>query len=208
MAPYTFLRRWKLDRIFFSLMYRRGRAPWDTGVTPPELIEAIEGVNAEPAGHALDIGCGTGTNTLYLARHGWRTVGIDFAEPAIRQASRKLRDAGSLPGSARFVRMDAARLASVTPDARCSFVLDLGCFHGIPLDKRADYVRGVARWTAPNALFLLYSFSPRDIGGRMAGISPEDVHWVFAPAFSVERQEQGTDTSRGFSSGWYWLRRQ
>lgn len=204
----TLLRRWKLDRLFFSLMYRRGRAPWDTGVTPPELVEAIEGSNAEPPGHALDIGCGTGTNTLYLARHGWRAIGIDFAEPAIRLANRKRRDAKDLPGSADFFRLDATQLANVRPDPPCSLLLDLGCFHGIPLEKRAGYVQGVARWAAPNALFLLYAFGPRDIGGRTAGISPTDVPWVFGPHFAIERVIEGTDTSRGFTSAWYWLRRQ
>lgn len=208
MPALTFLRRWKLDRAFFSLMYRRGRPPWDTGVTPPELVEVVEGANAEPPGDALDIGCGTGTNTLYLARHGWRTVGIDFAEPAIRLANRKLRDAKDLTGSARFVRMDATRLANVRPDAPCSLLLDLGCFHGVPIERRSDYVRGVARWAAPNALFLLYSFGPRDIGGRMAGIAPDDMRWVFGPSFTVERVVEGVDTGRGVSSAWYWLRRQ
>lgn len=208
MAPLSLLRRWKLDRLFFSLMYRRGRAPWDTGVTPPELIAAVEGPNAEPPGNALDIGCGTGTNTLYLARHGWRATGIDFTEPAIRLAERKLRQSKDLAGSARFFRLDATQLATVRPDPPCSLLLDLGCFHGIPLEKRSGYVQGVARWAAPNALLLLYAFGPRDIGGRMAGISPDDVRWVFAPSFVVERAVEGTDTSRGFSSAWYWLRRQ
>ena len=208
MTPLSLLRRWKMDRIFFSLMYRRGRAPWDTGVTPPELVEAVEGPHPEPPGYALDIGCGTGTNTLYLARHGWQAIGIDFAEPAIRLANRKLRESKDLTGSARFVRMDATKLASARPDTRCSLLLDLGCFHGIPVDSRAGYVQGVTRWAAPNALYLLYSFGPRDIGGRSAGMTPEDVRWIFAPAFTVERVVQGTDTGRGFSSAWYWLRRQ
>lgn len=202
------LRRWKLDRLFFSLMYRRGRAPWDTGITPPELVEAIEGPNAEPAGFALDIGCGTGTNTLYLARHGWQAVGIDFAEPAIRLANRKLRESKDLTGSARFMRLDATQLAIVRPDNQCSLLLDLGCFHGIPIERRAGYAQGVARWAAPNALFLLYAFGPRDIGGRMAGVSAADVPWVFGPSFTVERVVEGKDTGRGFSSAWYWLRRQ
>lgn len=202
------LRRWKLDRLFFSLMYRRGRAPWDTGVTPPELVEAVEGANAEPPGYALDIGCGTGTNTLYLARHGWHALGLDFTEPAIRMANRKLRESKDLPGSASFVRMDATQLAFVRPDNPRSLLLDLGCFHGIPMERRAGYVQGVARWAAPNALYLLYAFGPRDIGGRMAGITPDDVRWTFAPHFTVERVVEGTDTSRGFSSAWYWLRRQ
>lgn len=77
------LRRW-----FFDLRYLRGRAPWDTGVTPPEVVDLIEGARLPP-GRALDLGCGTGTNTIYLARHGWEVVGVDFSAVAIRRARRR-----------------------------------------------------------------------------------------------------------------------
>jgi methylase of polypeptide subunit release factors len=60
MQLMTLTRRLRLDRLFFSLMYRTGRPPWDTGIAPPELVEAVEGPHALPPGRALDLGCGTG----------------------------------------------------------------------------------------------------------------------------------------------------
>src|SRR5579885_2975421 len=100
------LRQIKQDRWLFTIMYWRGRPPWDTGISPPELVEAIEGPQALPPGRALDLGCGTGTNALYLARHGWQVTGIDFAAPAIEQARRKAQAAGTPPGTVRFIRGD------------------------------------------------------------------------------------------------------
>lgn len=47
--------------------YRAGRPPWDSGVTPPELVAVVEGDNALQRGRALELGCGTGTNAVYLA---------------------------------------------------------------------------------------------------------------------------------------------
>lgn len=194
-------RRWD-----FTLAYLRGRTPWDSGISPPELVEAVEGPGALPPDHALDIGCGTGTNSLYLARLGWHVTGLDFAAPAISAACAKASSAGALAGSVRFLRADVTRSAELDLGPRCSLLLDLGCLHGIPLAGRAGYVAGVTRHAAPDALFLLYAFQTRPRGSRARGLSPDEVRALFAPAFVVERMVAGSDR-RGVGSAWYWLRR-
>ncbi len=201
------LRRLKLDRLTFSLAYLRGRAPWDTGIAPPELREIVEGLHALPPGCALDIGCGTGTTALYLARAGWRVTGLDFAAPAIRRARAKTRAAGSLPGAVTFLRADASRLEDRALDGPFTLLFDQGCLHGIPREKWPGYAQGVARHAAPDALFLLYAFGPRMLGAHPLGITSDEVRDLFAPAFTVECAVPGTDTGRGFASSWYWLRR-
>jgi len=90
----------------FDLQYLLGRVPWDTGVTPPEVVAVIERGDLAP-GRALDLGCGTGTNCIYLARHGWQAVGVDFSVLAIRRARRKARRAGL---DCRFYRADVTDL--------------------------------------------------------------------------------------------------
>ncbi|MFQ6101503.1 MAG: class I SAM-dependent methyltransferase [Anaerolineae bacterium] len=64
----------KIESWLFDLQYLLGRSPWDTGVTPPEVVELIASGDFPP-GRALDLGCGTGTNGITLARHGWEVVG-------------------------------------------------------------------------------------------------------------------------------------
>lgn len=203
------LRRLRLDRWFFTLMYWLGRPPWDSGISPPELVEAVEGGKGKaalPPGRALDLGCGTGTNCLYLARHGWRAVGVDFAAPAIARAQAKAARAGTLAGSVLFLRGEVARLETLGISAPCSLLLDLGCLHGLPVAARAGYAAGVARYAAPGALFLLYAFGPRMIGARRLGLTAEEVRSLFAGTFAVERTVQGSDRG-GIPSAWYWLRR-
>jgi SAM-dependent methyltransferase len=197
------LDRLGLRRLFFSLFYRVGRPPWDSGVTPPELIEVVEGPNALAPGAALDIGCGSGTNSVYLARHGWSVTGVDFASPALARAKEKARMARPLRGSTRFIQADVARLDTLRLDTPCTLLLDIGCLHSLPPEDRPAYAAGVARHAASGALFLLYAWE-RGPARRM-GVTPEDVGSLFAGAFAVQRVEQGTE--RGMPTAWYWLRR-
>lgn len=203
---FDFLRHVAFRRLFFTWMYLRGRTPWDTGVTPPELVLAVEGAGAMLPGRALDVGCGTGTNCLYLARHGWQATGVDFAPPAIARAREKARSAGKLPGSARFIRGDVTRLNELPIGAPCSLILDLGCFHGIDSDRRAAYAAGITRFAAPGALFLLYSFEPRLRHGRRLGATQSDIERLFAGKFRLEKLERGKAPD-GAASAWYWLRK-
>ena len=75
---------WK-RRILFGLAYLTGNTPWDTGVTPPEVIRLVQSGELMP-GRAVDLGCGTGLNAIYLVRHGWEVTGVDGAAAAIRRA--------------------------------------------------------------------------------------------------------------------------
>lgn len=190
----------RLGNLFFELRYLFGRPPWDTGVTPPEVTEAIEGGVLVP-GRALDLGCGTGTNCIYLARHGWETVGVDFSSLAIRRARRKARQAGV---EVRFYREDATDLAFLA--GPFDFVLDIGCLHSLPAERLSSYAGGLARLAREGGLYMLYAFVPNPNRPGPRGITPEEVRRLFAPAFAVERQEGGDDPT-GPRSAWYWLRR-
>src|SRR3990172_1030198 len=120
-----------LRRLFFNLWYN-WKPPWDTGISPPELMDFI---SHHPPGRALDLGCGTGTNVITLAQHGWQATGIDFAQRAIKKAHRKARQAG--------VNVDL-RVADVTRLEELSglfeLILDMGCYHSLPSAGRQAYL--------------------------------------------------------------------
>ena len=99
-----------LDRILYRLTYRLGTPRWDSGVPQPELEQLVRG---RAPGRALDLGCGTGADAVYLAGHGWQTTGVDFAPEAIASARRLASpstNAASTPASAAFFL--AAAMAS------------------------------------------------------------------------------------------------
>ena len=91
-----------LDRIMYRLTYRLGTPRWDTGMPQPDLEQLVR---RRAPGRALDLGCGSGADAVYLAGHGWQAVGIDFAPEAIAAAKKKAEDAGV---DATFVLGDAS----------------------------------------------------------------------------------------------------
>jgi SAM-dependent methyltransferase len=179
-------------RLWFGVWYwMPGRRPWDTGVTPPEVERFVA---SHRPGRAIDLGCGTGTNAVYLARHGWSSVGVDFAGRAIAKARRRARDAGV---SCTFVVGDVTALEVPGP---FDFALDIGCLHTIPVAGRGAYSAGLARVVRPGGTYLLYAFAP---GGVAVGLTAEDVRRTFAGMFDVVGVEEG----KGRPSAWYTLMR-
>ena len=194
----------------FNERYRIGQTPWDTGISPPELLESIENPPTGLPRRMLDIGCGTGTNCLTLAQHGWHTVGVDFAPLAIDIARQKTQahadDIARAGGSTHFLVADITRLAPPPLDERFSLLLDLGCLNGIPSSLHNDYTKKVAEQALPGALFLLYAHLPLAGRERPHGVTPDELDSLFAPTFRLERREMGT-APQGGQSMWNWLRR-
>jgi 2-polyprenyl-3-methyl-5-hydroxy-6-metoxy-1,4-benzoquinol methylase len=76
----------------FQLFYFLHFTPWERSDPPPELIALVEGEDASPAGKALDLGCGAGAQSVYLATKGWDVTGVDIvAAPSKQPASAPAR---------------------------------------------------------------------------------------------------------------------
>jgi SAM-dependent methyltransferase len=188
----------------FRLMYRRGMTPWDRGVPPPELIEVIEGERRLPAGRALDLGCGTGTTSVYMANHGWEVTGVDFVPRAIRAARSK---ATAARRSIAFVVGDVTRLRELPITPNVDLLFDQGCFHSLPEEAQPAYAREVTRMARSGATYLLYAFGRHDGAPRPRffpkGVMPDEVRARFSD-FDLVEARPGTDP---FGSHWYTLRR-
>jgi SAM-dependent methyltransferase len=196
------LRLLNRQRGFFRQAYRRGYMPWDTGISPPELVAVVEGEQALPPGRVLDLGCGTGTNSIYLAQHDWEAWGVDFTSQAIAQARRKARAAGV---AVRFLHGDVTRLDKLPLPSPFTLFFDLGCFHGLDPDRRASYARGLMRLAAPGSRYLLYAFEPCCLNGHAVGLTPEEVAATFAGIFAVQQVVWGTGGPTGGRAAWYTL---
>lgn len=182
---------------FFDRAYRRGRTPWDTGVTPPEVVEEVS--TLEP-GRALDLGCGTGTNVLWLVRRGWTAVGVDFSALAIESARRK----ADSTADAAFIEGDVTRLHELGVVGPFDLVLDIGCFHSVPMRRRDDYVRGVAAVARPGARMMIFAFGGWFRWPGSTRTREPEIHRRFGGAFELERVVRGRHPA---GSAWFYLRR-
>jgi SAM-dependent methyltransferase len=186
-----------LRRFLFQYWYF-GQPPWDTGISPPELLEFIE--HHKP-GRAIDIGCGTGTNVITLAQAGWDTVGVDFAPRAIKLARQKAHQAGV---QAAFFVKDATTLQGI--HGPFNFALDLGCFHGTPPARRINYLQQLDRILATDGFWLMYGFLKADPDSGESGVAAWDIDQILTFLALIWRRE-GFD-KRERSSAWFLFQKQ
>ena len=188
--------------LFFRAAYLFGFKPWDSGVPPPELVTFVEN---NPAGRSLDLGCGTGTNTIYLAQKGWDATGIDFVPRAIDNAKKKAAAAGVSP---KLMLGDVTRLTELGIGAGYNLLLDLGCFHSIPDAGRDGYVRGASAVAPSGATLLLFGFTRREKSSRLGprGLAQNEIRDRFTTGWELVRELAGQPIA-GYDAAWYTLRR-
>jgi len=175
-----------MRKIFFNLWYYR-EPPWDTGISPPELMQFIQ---THPPGLALDLGCGTGTNVITLAQHGWQATGVDFVWKAVRTAQRKAQRADL---KVDFRVDDVTRLRNLT--GPFDLILDIGCFHSLNQAGRERYIQNIDRLLAPSGIYLLYVFFKDDPAKKGPGLFESDLEPLFTALKLVQRSD-GTERGR------------
>ncbi len=185
----------------FIERYQIGSVPWDTNITPPEIVA----IAAElPPGKALDLGCGTGTNVRYMLEKGWEADGIDFVPQAVEMARAKL---AGFPAERYTVLCHDVTLLDQVTGLRAPFdlLIDIGCGHGLPLESQPKYVRDCAALLKPGGVFMVYAHAPTET--RAFGWSPDDIQRLFTADFDLVQQVLSIDTTNQSPSGWYRLAR-
>jgi ubiquinone/menaquinone biosynthesis C-methylase UbiE len=168
-----------------------GKAPWDSGISPPELFEFIQ---MHPAGRAMDLGCGTGTNVITLAKNGWRVSGMDFALRAIQIAKRKIKQAG--------LKADlcVGDVTNIKTDSQFDLVLDIGCFHGV--DDRAAYLTQLDKILIPGGFWLMYGFFKPAPHLPGPGLAAQDLDMISARGLTLLSRQDGFDKKER-ASAWF-----
>ena len=187
--------------------YTEGQVPWDDPLPPPEVVDFLA---ERPPGKALDLGCGYGRSTLYLARQGWQVDGVDFVPQAIAETARRMVKADLR----QQVRLHIASVSNLDFLAGpYDFVLDVGCMHALDEAELITYRDGVRRLLKENGRYLLYArlrqTDAAPDGPR--GVPEATIRDLFGDGFLLERYERGetqVEDKPAWSSGWFWFKRQ
>ena len=185
-----------LQKLWFNLAYYRNPV-WDTGISPQELMDFIA---SHIPGKALDLGCGTGTNVITLAKHGWEVIGVDFALRAISIAKKKAQQNNV---AVDLRQEDVTQLNSI--QGRFDLILDMGCFHSLPPDKRSSYILKINQLLSDSGTFLLYLFFTSSPVRYGPGASEEDIRFITHNLRVVERKDSTERNIR--PSAWFTLQK-
>jgi ubiquinone/menaquinone biosynthesis C-methylase UbiE len=179
---------------FYNLLYRIG-APWEMGPRE-ELVSLVESGRVAGPGRAIDLGCGSGANAIFLAEHGFETVGVDFAAVALRKAREKMagRD---LEERLRFVQGDLTAASIPGAEGEYDFLVDYSTLDDLTSGQRHAMAGTVRRLSKPGSRFLLWCFYaaaqelPRiSFSGPSAltpVLAPGEERSLFGDSFAIER---------------------
>jgi hypothetical protein len=163
-----------LRRLSFSFRYF-GRPPWDTGISPPELLAFLQG---RGPGRAIDLGCTA--NVITLALNGWQLLGV-VRPNAIRVARRKIRHAAC--------ERKFGRRCDELISGPFDFALDLGCFHGLSSFEQIAYLDRLTAILASGGHWMVYArLRPSPHAGSY-GLQPADIERIEARFRLLSRQD-------------------
>lgn len=191
----------------YRLLYLLGITPWERSEVPTPLVELSERIS--PPARALDIGCGTGRDAVYLASRGWTVTGVDAVPRAIDAARQR---AAAEHVEVNWLLGDVTRLETLGLGDAYALFVDRGCFHGLSDPERTRCARGVTAVAAPGATLLMFAFQPRRRGIGPRGITREQLLGHFGGAWELDACDQDSESRLppwigDAKPAWYRLRR-
>jgi ubiquinone/menaquinone biosynthesis C-methylase UbiE len=144
------------EQIRWEDRYRAGDVPWDTGQPSTELLTTIKEQGIQPS-RAIELGCGTGTNSIWLARQGFDVTAVDFSSLALAQARQKAAAAGL---HVKFLRADV--MDPTAFNERFPFWFDRGCYHVVRRLDVKKFLETLERISEPGALGVILTGNAKE----------------------------------------------
>ncbi len=170
----------------------RESLPWDTGEPAPELVAYFKTLDGAPS-RVLEIGCGTGTNAIWMAKQGADVIATDVSAQAVATANEKAQKA------------DCARVQFVVEDilvkcpvaaASVDFVFDRGVFHVMEVSARSAFAQRVAEALADGGFWLCLAGCADEVRENLNEGPPQlkaqEVIDVVEKHFEIHKLERAT----------------
>ncbi len=137
-------------------MYRLGTPPWESGVASGELIRVLDEGTVQP-GTALELGCGTGADAVYLAQRGFDVTAVESSPTALERARVRARREDAL---LRLVLDDVFEFGPTAGEF--DFVYDAGFYHFLRQVDLQQLLDLLWRVTHPGSYYLALVGSSRE----------------------------------------------
>ena len=144
------------DPIDWNQRYTTGNTPWDSGMVSKELLRVLAEHRIAPC-RMLELGCGTGTNAIHLAKNGFEVAAIDVASLALEQARVKARHANV---AIDFREVDILRPHDLGGPFR--FVFDRGVYHSLRGVGLWGFLQAISRATEVGGFYLTLAGNAND----------------------------------------------
>ena len=154
----------------WDTLYREGTPPWETGLPAGELVRVVQ-TNLLPRGKALELGCGTGADAVYLASKGFEVTAVESSPTALDRARTRAQLAGA---SVRFVLDDVFKFARTCGPYH--LVYDAGFYHFIRRHDLDRFLDVLWRVTCPGSYyFALAGATGEEAEGGPPQVSEMDI---------------------------------
>jgi len=163
--------------------YEKGETPWDTGQPSSELQRVVTEA-AIARCQAIELGCGTGANAVWLAEQGFDVTAIDVSPLAISRAEKRAAGAGA---HVRFLVADVLKPPTALT-GMFDFFFDRGCYHVVRRDDPTAYAATLSRLTRPGTPGLVLAGNarePHDPGPPV--VSEEQIRTELGSQFEIVR---------------------
>lgn len=165
---------------------------WGDVRIPKELKELVEKNKPKTS---LELGCGLGRFSTYMAEQGINATGVDFSSVAIEKAKKRVAKIDHKPT---FLVGDVTNLSILTNKFDVSF--DIGCFHCLNEESEQKYVAEIYRLLKPGATHLIWTMNSSPSGIKL---NPDYIAKVFGGYFKLVKSRPSR--RRIIASYWYWL---
>lgn len=133
--------------------------PWEIKEAPQELVNYVNAYPARSNNKALDLGCGTGNFSFFLAQKGYQVVGVDYSTKALAIAN-KTNAKLNLP--VKFIEADVTHLNTKLAGEKFDFILDYKVLHHLDNDAVQDYATQCISLLKKSGKLLLVCYSNND----------------------------------------------
>lgn len=139
-----------MERRDWNQRYIDADTPWDSGIPSEELKAVISEGLIKPC-RVFEVGCGTGTNAIFLAQSGFDVTAVDLSEVAINRAKEKAQAAGV---KVNFLVADVTALPAEV-GSKFPFVFDRGTYHIVRSVDLKGMQSALANLVAPDGYYLV-----------------------------------------------------